>query len=422
MDSAYMKYASLKKDNEKKEVFSTPFLFVLFTSVLISIALLLLHNSVSSFMEIPQGQSVITTYIIFILLFDALSVIPFAYLRLARKAKKFAAIRTASILLNVTLNVILIRFFNFGVKAVFISNVVSSLFTFLVLLPDIVKNLQLQINKETLKAMLKFGIPYLPAGIASMVIQVIDRPILQALTNQNLVGIYGANYKLGIFMMLFVSMFQYAWQPFFLNNAKEANAKEIFAKVLTYFVLAGSLILVFISSYLDIIKLLIGRGYWSGLPIIPIILLGYLFNGIYINFTAGIFIKEKTKHLPYITGIGALTNVVVNFLLIPVWGMIGAALATLASYFIMAIVLFFITQRFYKIDYEYSKILRIFFAIGIYALGFYSLGGANLLYKTGLLILFFMLLFILRIINKEEILSLKNLLFKKLIRIPGKRL
>lgn len=421
MDSAYMKYASLKNEGERRRVFSTPFVFVILSSLVISALWIAFRADINRFMEIPESYSDITYYIVCILFFDALSVIPFAHLRLIRKAKKFAIIRAASIMVNVVLNVVLISVFHLGIKGIFISNVVSSIFTFIILLPDIIENLELKIDNKTLRSMLRFGLPYLPAGLASMVIQVIDRPILQSLTNESVVGIYNANYKLGIFMMLFVSMFQYAWQPFFLNNAKEENAKEIFSKVLTYFVLAGSVVLVGISSFIDVIKFLIGPAFRSGIIIIPIVLLGYLFNGIYINFTAGIFIKEKTKHLPYITGIGALTNIIVNYTLIPYLGMTGAALATLASYFVMALVLFFVMQKFYRIEYEYGKLLRIFISIGIFAAGFYILGGHNLLFKLGLMVLFFLLLLAFRVINKEEILSVSNMLFKRVLRVPARK-
>ncbi len=115
-----------------------------------------------------------------------------------------------------------------------------------------------------------------------MVIQIVDRPILNSLTDESTVGIYSQNYKLGIFMMLFVSMFQYAWQPFFLNNAKEKNAKELFAKVLTYFVLVGSIVLVLLSFFIDdlvkikILTELSSSGILERLNIIPVILLAYL--------------------------------------------------------------------------------------------------------------------------------------------------
>ncbi|HEX2868933.1 MAG TPA: polysaccharide biosynthesis C-terminal domain-containing protein [Ignavibacteriales bacterium] len=416
MDSAYLKYASLNKDEKnKKSVFSTPYIFVTLTSVIISLLIIIFRPQVNQAMDIPPGSRDISYYFTFILLFDSLAVIPFAHLRLIRKAKKFALIKTVNILVNVALNIILIRAFRLGMIAVFISNLAASVITLLLLVPDILKNLEVRIDKGLLKKMLKFGLPYLPASLASMVIQVIDRPILLMMTNESTVGVYQINYKLGIFMMLFVSMFQYAWQPFFLHNAKEENAKEIFSKVLTYFVFAGSVVLVLLSLFIgDLIRLhilgftLIGAAYWSGAVIIPVVLLGYLFNGIYVNFTAGIFIEEKTKYLPYITGLGALINVGVNYLLIPRFGIMGAASATLASYVVMAIALFLVSQKFYKIDYEYGKLLRIMLSVLIPALVYYLVPINTLIFKFGVLLLYIVLLFSLRIINKKEVKALRR--------------
>ncbi|MGE5457142.1 MAG: lipopolysaccharide biosynthesis protein, partial [Methanococcaceae archaeon] len=417
MDSSYLKFASLREEGKEKDVFSTPYLSVLFSSVVISAVILFFRNGVNSFMEIPPEYSVLAYYFTFILFFDALTVIPFAHLRIMRKAKKFAAIKTINIVINVLLNIILLLKFKLGLEGVFISNLAASFITFLLLLPDILRNLKFRIEAGTLKNMLRFGITYLPAGLASMVIQVIDRPILQRLTNESVVGIYQANYKMGIFMMLFVSMFQYAWQPFFLNNAKEKDARQLFSRVLTYFTIAGSFILILLSLFIDnLVRLhvyhartIMDEKYWSGLPIIPVILLGYLFNGIYINFTAGIFIREKTKYIPYITGAGALVNIAVNYLLIPYYGMMGAALATLASYLVMSAILFFVTQRFYKIEYEYSKIARIFTAVALTGALYYIFDVRAVLYKLGLALLFALLLYIFRVISREELGSIKRL-------------
>lgn len=413
MDSAYLKFASMKDGRNPGSVFSTSFLFVTATSVLFSSMILLFSHPVAAFLDVPEKYFVLIKYVAVILLLDSLSMIPFAYLRLIRKAKKFALIRTLNIIINVILNLILILKYKMGIEAVFISNLIASAFSLIVLLPDISKNILYKINFSELKDLLKFGIPYLPAGLASMVIQVIDRPILQKLTNDSTVGIYSANYKLGIFMMLYVSMFQYAWQPFFLNNAKEKDAKEIFSKVLTYFVIAGSVVLVLLSLFIDdLIKIhifhrtIIQSAYWGGLNIVPIILLAYLFNGIYINFTAGIFIESKTQYVPYITGLGALVNILSNFLLIPILGITGAALATLASYLIMAIGLYFVSQKFYKIKYDYYRLIKIFGALFIIAVIFYFFAMNHILYKIILLFVFISLLFILKIININEVKSL----------------
>lgn len=416
MEAAFMKYASLTESGEKKDNFSVPFFLVFTTSALFSALISIFGEASALAMEIPERLHTIIYYTSLILFFDAISAIPFANLRLLRKAKKFAIIKTINICINVALNLILILKYKLGVEAVFISNLTASCVTFILLIPEILNNIRFKFSKLILAKMLKFGLPYLPAGLASMTIQVIDRPILQTLTDTYTVGVYQANHKLGVFMMLFVSMFQYAWQPFFLNNAKLENAKEIFSKVLTYFAIAGTTTLVVLSLFVeDIVKFeIMGRHfiqeeYWSGLTIVPIILLGYLFNGIYVNFTAGIFIKEKTSYVPYATGIGAVVNIIGNYLLIPLLGMNGAALAMLLSYIAMAAGLYIASQKFYPIKYEYlklGKILLILIAISCFYYYCAAFKGADLILKFSVLIFFFISLYAFKIISKSEIKSL----------------
>ena len=310
-----------------------------------------------------------------------------------------------------------------GIEAVFISNLIASVVTLLILMPEIISQLKLHIDKIVLKRLMKFGIPYLPGGIAAMFMQLIDRPIVTHLTDLTTVGIYNANYKLGIFMMLFVSMFQFAWQPFSLQYAKDKDAKELFAKVFTLFTVAGTLILLFLTLFItDIAKFsiygksLIGEAYWSGLPIVPIILAAYLFNGFYINFTAAIYIKEKSSSVPLLMGVGAVTNVAANFLLIPIFNITGAALATLISYGAMAVGFYFVSQKHFPVNYEWRKLSKTFFLLAIIAVLFYSInffGTVELFYKIVLLMLFIGGLFGLNIIPPNEVLIVKNFLLRK---------
>jgi O-antigen/teichoic acid export membrane protein len=367
MDTAYMKYAvNVKNSDEDKNNFSTPYLTVMIVSFFICLLVILLQNPIFYLLSIPSGYNYIIFYTSLILFLDSLTIIPFVKLRIERRAKKFALFKILGIILNITLNYVLIVKLNWHLEAIFISNLASSALTLILLFPSIFRSLKFYIDIPVLKKLLKFGLPFLPAGLSSIMIQGIDRPILTKLTNLNIAGIYSANYKLGIFMMLFVSMFQYAWQPFFFQNSQEENIKQVFSKILTYFTIAGSLILIFLSLFIDdIVKFhlfgkgtLIGHEYWSGLIIVPIILFGYLFNGIYYILSAGMFIEEKSFYIPVITGIGAAINVGVNFLLIPLWGIVGAAIATLASYLIMAVAVYKITQRFYKINYEKAKVIK----------------------------------------------------------------
>ncbi len=417
MDAAYLKFGSSIEIGDEKDNFSTPFLSIISVGVIISGLILLLKSQIFWIFDIPSSYIYLIYYVAGILLIDNISVLPFIKLRLQRKAKKFALFKIINIIVNVVLNLYLILKLHWGIEAVFFSNLAASLVSLLILMPDIIKNIKLKFNKELLKGLLKFGLPYLPAGLAAMLIQGIDRPIITHLTNLSITGLYSANYKLGIFMMLFVNMFQYAWQPFFLQTAKEDNAKDVFSKVLTYFTLAAAIMLVIVSLFVgDIARLsyhghtLIGKEYLGGLIIVPVILMGYMFNGMYGIFTAGIYIKSKSIYVPIMTAIGAIVNVVLNFILIPVWGIMGAAFATLFAYMVMAAGYLIITQRFYKINYEYGKVIKIFISIAvvatIYYLQYYS-DTLNLINKFMLLILFFIMLAIFNV-GKEEIIFLKK--------------
>ena len=421
MDAAFMKYTSLAEGDEKRGTFSTPYLFVVGSTLLFSIIFYLLLEPISEGMDLPIEYSNLLIYVIFILLFDTFALIPFSSLRLERKPQKFALIKITNIIINLSLNIILILVYGFGIEAIFISNLVASIFSFVALLPEIIKKLELQIDFVVLRKMLKFGIPYLAAAFTSTIVQVIDVPIVERLTDTATLGLYRASYKLGIFMMLFVQMFNFAWQPFFLENAKEENAKELFAKVFTLFLIISAVSWAFLSLFIeDIVQIeiagrtILGREFLDGLSIVPIILLAYLFNGLYMNFTAGIYIEEKTKYFPLVTIAGASVNIAVNFTLIPIIGIMGAAWATLASYIVMAGGLFIVSQKFYKIDYEYEKIFKIFFIMGIMATIYYFYENVmSFEIKILVFLMFILELFVVRVIKKAELVRILNSFKKK---------
>ncbi len=378
MESAYFKYSSTLEIGDKKQNFNTPFLSIIISSLFFSAIILLLSKPIGELIALPEVFSRVIIYSAIILFLDAIVIIPFAYLRQAGKAKKFASFKFLNILINVSLNIILLIQFKLGVEGIFISGLVASAMTVIFLLPEIFKNFSFDISTKLFKELFKFGLPSLPAGLAAMMLQVIDRPILRYLTDDASVGIYQANYRLGIFMMLVVSMFDYAWKPFFFSTAKEPNAREIFSRITTYFLIGMAAVFILITVFIEnIVKLqifdrfIIHPDYWSGLYIVPIILLAYLFNGLSLTFSTGIYIQKKTAYLPLITLIAAIANVVFNFLLIPVLGILGAALSTLISYVVMAIIMFYYSQKFYRIKYEYKKFIIIAATTGLISTAYY---------------------------------------------------
>ncbi len=363
MESAYFKYASTGEYGDAKQIFSTPSFLLVGTSLVISCALTLWSNAAGRIAAIPDHHAVIVTYSAWILFCDTLAIIPFARLRLERKAVKFGMIKIVNIVVNLGANVFFLFVLRKGVEGIFLSGLVASALTIIMLLPDVVRNLSFTIPRGLLRALLAFGLPYVPAGLASMMVQVVDRPIMRMLTNDATVGIYQANYRLGIVMMLVVAMFDYAWRPFFLSHASEPDAKRLFARVLTYFVFGGTCVVLVFSLFVgDLVavrvfgRYLIHPDYWSGLSIVPLVLLGYLFLGVYNNLIAGIYIEKRTSYLPGITMAGAVVNVGTNFLLIPFWGMMGAAFATVLAYAVMAGILYLVVQRIYPISYEWGRV------------------------------------------------------------------
>jgi O-antigen/teichoic acid export membrane protein len=267
---------------------------------------------------------------------------------------------------------------------------------------------------------LRFGFPSVPAGLASMMIQVINRPIMGAMMGTAAVGVFQANYRLGIFMMLLVSMFDFAWRPFFLSHANDHDARPLFARVLTYYTLIATGIFLFLTFFIgDLVTLpifagrsLFARPYWGGLGIVPWVLLGYLFLGVYNNLLAGIYIEKKTRYLPAVTFTGAAVNIVATILLIPPWGMMGAAFATFLAYFLMALALYLVVRRFYPVPYEWKRLLKIALAAGV-AIALYILvdpGTHAFLWKIALLLLFVLLLTIMKFFVPSEIAGVTRLL------------
>lgn len=414
LESGYFKFASTLEVGDKKDNFSHPFWGIVTNSLVLSGILFIFSKDFTYLFQIDEKYNDLLQYTALILFFDAIVTVPFAYLRLNHKPGKFAFIRIVTISVNVLCNVIFILVFKLGIKSVFISNLIASTVTFILLFPIVWQNLSVKFNKKLLSELLRFSLPYIPAGISSNIVQVINRPILTALKGEYAVGVFQANYRLGIFMMLFVSMFEFAWRPFFLQNAKEVDAKKIFSKVMTLFIIIGSFLFLTLSLFVDdIAKLklpfrghLIGTAYWDGLDIVPVILFAYLLYGIYINLMAGIYIEKKTKYLPIITGIAASINIIGNFLLIPHFNLMGAAMATLSSYFVMMVGIYYYSQKYYKINYEIKNILIILSAAAIsytLLLIFSKYFPVNFLLKILIIAIFIAIIFISKIIDIKSL-------------------
>jgi O-antigen/teichoic acid export membrane protein len=358
MDQAYMRYYG-----EREKSLPAAFYGVAAVSVLLAAAMCASPSSLAAIGGIGAENGRLVVYSALVLLFDALSTPLFADLRMAHKALHYALLRVFTVVVNVALNLFLIVKLGRGVSGIFEANICSSAFALLLVLLPTAAMLKPRFSKDLYRRMLAFALPLVPAGLGSMAVQVIDRPILLHLTDETTVGVYQANYRLGIFMMLIVSMFDQAWRPFFIERSGRADAPGLFARVLTFFTAGASWLTLGLSFFIpDLVtfrvfgKPLIHPAYWGGLDIVPVVLWAYVFNGMYINFLAPVIITKRTSWIMGTTLLGAAMNVAANFLLIPHYGMLGAAWATFVAYACMALSMHLSGRSFYPVPYEWGRV------------------------------------------------------------------
>ncbi len=386
METAFFRFAQKHSpskifNNATSSIILTTGIFVLFSTLFFNDFARWLHY---------DGNSSYILLVALIVAFDTIAAIPFAMLRKQNKARKFAIVRLVNVAVNLFLNFLTIIWFpeyftKLGkillgpetglVVWVFISNLLASALS-LGMLSETFRNFRFTISKEILKPMLQYAWPILIIGLAGMVNEMLDKILLKYLIPAEKqpmaqLGIYGANYKLGVLMTLFIQMFRYAAEPFFFAEAENKNAPELFARVMNYFVISGLIIFLGVTLFMDVFKLFIGPGYREGLHIVPIILMANLFNGIYYNLAIWYKLTDRTGSGAIIAVGGALMTIVLNFALIPPFGYYGAAWATLIVYLLMMLCSFFWGQRVYFIPYNSIRIL-VYFAL---ALAVYHLCG-----------------------------------------------
>lgn len=417
LDAAFLRYFILSDDPKKrKDVFSTAFWSVLVFACFFT-ALLYLNAGAISRLVISEGDySHLFRLTSLILLFDALAFLPLLFLRAEERSRHFVLMKFINVVINVAMNVVLLVYLRKGVEGIFWANLWASAITFVLVLPILIRNIEFRFLWPDFSELFKFGLPYVPAALSVVVLDLANRFILEKMAGLEVTGIFSAGYKLGIFMSLVVAAFRFAWPPFFLSTSKQENAKDIFSKVLTYFVFATAVIFLAISFFVnDLVRLsffgwtIFGEDYWKGTVVTPVVLLSYVFYGMYVNFMVGIYIEKKTHYLPLITGAGAAVNVVANIILIRRFGMMGAAYASLLGYAVMAGLLHFYAQKFYAIKYEFGRILKLaVVAAAIFYAGYYLQGRWMMAVKLVLLLGFPAALYLSGFFERRELDALKR--------------
>jgi O-antigen/teichoic acid export membrane protein len=387
METALFRFG--KEAADRPAAFRTAMTAMYVSTGFLVLTLLLFSEPIAGALEYT-GKGSYVRYFALILGLDALAALPFARLRLAGLARKFAFIKLANLGLQIGSILFLMEVLPFSnyfdpnsrIDYIFIANLVASAGTLVLLLPQMRfvffdkvsrERLFVAFDKELLKKMLLYSAPLVVAAFAGIINEVLDRILLKIMLEGTLeerlyqVGIYGSCYKIAIFMNLFTQAFNYAAEPFFFKQEKRDDARDLYADVAFIFAILGCLAFVGIGVFMDLAQYFVAARYREGLVIVPILLLANLFLGLYYNVAVWFKLGDKTRYGAYIAFIGAGATIIANVILIPIFGYVGAAWATLICYAAMLVVGYLWGQRHYPIPYDIVRIgAHISAAIGVY--------------------------------------------------------
>lgn len=384
METGFFRFTNHERYKDPMEVYSTSLLSLAGSSTLFMLLLLVFLEPASEAMQCPAHPEYVWMMGLAVAI-DAFTALPFAYLRYKKKAFRFAAIKLLGIGANIGLNIFFIlicpwlmkvassatiHFYSpeFGIGYIFLANVISSVLTLLLVIPELC-GFKWKFNGELWRRMLRYSFPLLILGIAGIMNQTIDKLMLPYLVSDpadamTQVGIYGANYKIGIVMVMFIQAFRFAYEPFIFAQSREKgeNKLQAYRDAMKWFVVFAMLIFLGVMFYLDIIKYFISPSYFSGLKVVPIIMIAEFFFGVHFNLSLWYKLTDRTIWGTWFSLLGLAVTLVMNILLVPKMGYMGCAWAALCCYGIMMIASYIGGRYYYPIGYNVKRLSVYFFS------------------------------------------------------------
>ncbi len=390
METAFFRFATKSNSDD---AYNTAATCLVISSLVLSGTLYFYAPQLATWLGY-SNQALVVRWISAILLVDAIVAIPFARLRIKNQPIRFVSGRLGSILINVLLNLLFLVAFpriaegtsltnlqplveaiynpSMGIGYIFLANLIANLSYFVILGPEFVR-IRLSLNRSLLSPMLWYGFPIFVAGIAGIVNDQIDKILFNDLipdsyypdtTSQAALGIYGACFKLSVFMSLAIQSFRYAGEPFFFSRAQEKESPSLFAQTMHYFVLVGLVIFVGVSINIDLLgRLFLSQPeYREALFVVPLLLLGKLLFGVYLNLSIWFKLTDKTIYGVYISLIGAAITLGANIALVPILGYLGAGLACVLCYLSMTVLGYYWGRKRYPVPYNWRPLFAYLLA------------------------------------------------------------
>lgn len=373
METAYFRF-STKEGADEQKVFRVTQTFVLAISFSMSLCIALLSGPIAEKFNLAGNANIIIGLAI-LMFVDAAVSIPFARLRLQKKALQFAAAKLTNVAIQIGLNLyFLLIIYNpiIGIGYLILANLLANLFYVLFFFKTLF-TWRPAWDRGLFTSLYKYAYPIMLTGLAGMTNEMFSRLTLGWWLPDNFyqgkdagyaLGIFGACFRFSVIMNLTVQAFRFAAEPFFFSNAAEKDSPALFAKVNHYFTILCCFIVLAVVVNLDILRYLLDETYWEGLGVVPVLLIGYMFLGLYYNFSVWFKVTDKTYFGTIITTAGAVLTIVFNYLLIPHFGYMGSSWATLLCYFAMAMSCYALGQKYFPIPYKLiDEFGYLFFAL-----------------------------------------------------------
>ena len=395
METGFFRFANKGQDDPMR-VYSTTLLSVSIGSLVFVALGLLFLEPIAGWLEYGEHPWYIGMMMIVVAM-DAIQSIPFAYLRYKKRPIKFAALKLLFIFLNIALNLFYYVILEGNdVGHAFLFNLVCTSVVMVCMIPEL-RGFTYVLDKELLKRMLRYSLPLVILGVAGILNQVADKIIFPFVYPDEAeatiqLGIYGAASKIAMIMAMFTQAFRFAYEPFVFGKSKEKDSREMYAQAMKFFIIFTLLAFLAVMFYLDILRHVIGRDYWDGLRVVPIVMAAEIFMGIYFNLSFWYKLIDETRWGAYFSLTGCIILILMNIFLVPKYGYIACAWAGFTGYGVAMLLSYFVGQKKYPIQYDLKAIgMYVLLAAVLYVAAEYvSIDNIYLrmAYRTVLLLLF----------------------------------
>lgn len=361
METTFFRYAN-KGEDDPNRVYSVSLLMVSTVSIGFLLLCMVFLRPIAGLLRYADHPWYLGMMLIVISM-DAIQAVPFAYLRYKQRPLKFAGLKLLFIFLSITLNIIyFVILKGTDVGAAFLINLICSFIVMLGLIPEF-RDFRYCIDRPLMKRMLRYSFPILILGIAGILNQVADKIIFPFVYPDEAeatvqLGIYGAASKIAMVMAMLTQAFRYAYEPFVFGKSRDKDNKQVYAQAMKFFIIFTLVAFLSVMFYLDILRHIIGRDYWPGLRVVPIVMAAEIFMGIYFNLSFWYKLIDETRWGAYFSLIGCTILVVMNILLIPRFSYMACAWAGFTGYGVAMLLSYFVGQKKYPIQYDLKSIGR----------------------------------------------------------------